>query len=39
VAMLCRYDKQALRPTFEAIFDDGGARVLTGEAEIFTTDD
>ncbi len=39
VAMLCRYEGQAIRPTYELIFEDGCKRVLTGQSTILVADE
>ena len=39
VAMLCRYDGQALRATYELIFEDGCKRVLRGEDSILVAEE
>lgn len=39
VAMLCRYDGQALMATYELLFDDGCKRVLRGEDTILVAED
>jgi hypothetical protein len=38
VAMLCRYDGQALRATYELLFEDGCKRVLRGEDSILVAE-
>jgi hypothetical protein len=39
VAMLCRYDGQALRATYELLFEDGCKRVLRGEDFILVAEE
>jgi len=39
VAMLCRYDGQALMATYELLFDDGCKRVLRGEDTILVAEE
>jgi hypothetical protein len=39
VAMLCRYDGQALRPSYELLFEDGCKRVLRGEDVILAAEE